>query len=72
METNYTAAQITVGIFLLITLIVGLLASKKVKTMKEYALANKEFGAFVLIITFLATLVHGSTSQTFPSRIFSV
>lgn len=69
---NYTTAQIIVGIFLFITLVVGLWAGRNVKTMKDYALANRQFGAMVLTIAFMAILIDGHNTQTLPSRIFSV
>lgn len=49
-----------IGIFVFITLLVGLWAGRNVKTLKDYALANREFGAGVLTMTFLATNIHGN------------
>jgi len=64
-------ALLTVGGFLLITLIVGLLPGNKAKTMRDYALANKSFGPIVLSMTFLATYIDGSDIQSLPATIFS-
>ena len=63
-----TLNLLVVGAFLLLTLIVGLWAGRNVKTMKDYALANREFGAGVLTMTFLATKIDGVNIINFPSR----
>lgn len=47
--------------FLLITLVVGLLAGRGIRDIKEYAIANRVYGTGVLTITFLATFIGGST-----------
>ena len=41
--------------FLLITLVVGLWASRGIKDIREYAIANKMYGKGVLTMTILAT-----------------
>jgi SSS family solute:Na+ symporter len=53
--------HITVYVFLLITLVVGLLAGRAIQDVKEYAIANRVYGTGVLTITFLATFIGGST-----------
>lgn len=67
----FQPAQIAVGIFLLVTLIIGLWAGRRVSDMKDYALANRKYSSFVLTISFIATLVDGTDIQMLPSRIFS-
>ncbi|AWN81640.1 hypothetical protein DK880_00311 [Candidatus Cardinium hertigii] len=41
--------------FLLLTLVVGLYYSKKVRTLREYAIGNKDFATATLVATLLAT-----------------
>lgn len=68
---NHTMARIMLGLFLLVTLVVGLWAGRNVKNMKDYALANRQFGALVLTVTFIATYIDGNDAQILPARIFS-
>ena len=46
--------------FLLITLIMGLRAGRGIKDIREYALANKQFGTVALTLTYLATDIGGA------------
>jgi SSS family solute:Na+ symporter len=62
---------VIVGAFLLLTLVVGLWAGRNVKTLKDYALANREFGVGVLTMTFLATYIGGNNLIQLPG-FFSV
>ncbi len=50
---------IIIGSFLLITLIIGLRASKGIKDIREYAIANKMYGTGILTMTLLATFYNG-------------
>ncbi|AWN81834.1 hypothetical protein DK880_00513 [Candidatus Cardinium hertigii] len=47
--------------FLLLTLVVGLYYSRKVKTFREYAVGNKQFATATLVATVLATRFGGGT-----------
>lgn len=47
------------GAFLILNLIVGLLAGRNVKTMRDYALADKSYRTGPLVMTYLATIVCG-------------
>ncbi len=58
-------STIILAAFLSTTLALGLWAGRGVKTMKDYALANRSLGAGVLTITLLATFI-GSGDLTFP------
>ena len=60
-----------VYIFLLITLLVGLWAGRGIKDIQEYAIANRVYGTGVLTITFLATLIGGSTIMGVASNVFT-
>ena len=46
-----------VGIYLLLCLAIGLYKSTKIKTIKEYAIGNKDFSTIVIISTIFATYV---------------
>jgi len=68
---SFTPNQVTiaiVGLFFLATLILGL-ATKRAKTLKEYALANRKFSTGVLTLTLLATFV-GSGDFNNPYHTF--
>ena len=60
-----------VAAFLLITLVVGLRAGRGIKDIREYAIANKQYGTGVLTMTFLATYIGGSTILAKPAITFS-
>ena len=53
--------HITVYVFLLVTLVVGLLAGRAIRDIEECVIAHRVYGMSVLTITFLATFVGGST-----------
>ena len=46
-----------VGIYLLLCLAIGLYKSTKIKTIKEYAVGNKDFSTFTIIATIFATYI---------------
>ncbi|MEL6153009.1 MAG: sodium:solute symporter family protein, partial [Bacteroidota bacterium] len=61
---NTPAHPIDIGIFavfLLVTLVVGLLYGRKVKTMRDYALGGKNFSTSTLVATVVATWSSGSS-----------
>ena len=63
---DHIIALVSLGIFLLANLIVGLRASRGIKTMDSYALGDKSIGLGPLIATLFATLL---TSDRFISTI---
>jgi Na+/proline symporter len=57
-------ANIDLGIvliFLLITLVIGLRAGRGIKDIREYAVANRQFGTVALTLTYLATNIAGAS-----------
>jgi len=58
---NVQLNQIAVALFLLINLIIGLRAGRGIKTMRDYALANRSLGGGVLVMTLIATLIQANT-----------
>lgn len=53
---------ISISLYLFTVLLLGLYFSRGVKTMRTFAIADKKFGTFILLMTFLATcLGAGST-----------
>ncbi|XWN35228.1 MAG: HD domain-containing protein [Roseivirga sp.] len=57
---NYLSIDhLIVYAFLLITLAIGLWAGRGIKDIREYAIANKQFGTVALVLTYLATEVGG-------------
>ncbi|OJW71472.1 MAG: hypothetical protein BGO68_03715 [Candidatus Amoebophilus sp. 36-38] len=68
---NYLSIDaIIVYTFLLITLLVGLRAGRNVKTIKQYAIADKTYGTGVLAITMLATYLTGSQAIGYAGHVF--
>jgi len=68
---NYFSIDaIIVYAFLLLTLLIGLWVGRNVKTMKEYAIANKTYGAGVLTMTMLATFITGSQAIGYVGYVF--
>jgi Na+/proline symporter len=61
---------IVVYAFLLLTLVVGLWAGRNVKTIEDYALANRSYGTGTLILTFLATWIGGNFVMGYTQQIF--
>mgnify|MGYP001031793460 FL=1 len=66
----FNVDAIIVYAFLLLTLLLGLWAGKNVKTIKEYAIANRAYGTGVLTITMLATFITGSQSIGYVGYIY--
>jgi len=68
---NYFSIDaIIVYAFLLITLVVGLWAGRNVKTIQEYAIANRAYGTGVLSMTMLATYLTGSQAIGYAGYVF--
>jgi len=68
---NYlTIDYLIVYAFLLITLVIGLRAGRGIKDMREYAIANKQFGTGVLTMTILATYITGSQGIGYVGYVF--
>jgi len=57
--------------FLILTLGIGLYAGRHIKTIKDYAIADKKYNAGILTITFLATLIGGGSTISETSNIFN-
>eukprot|EP01132_Coremiostelium_polycephalum_P000026 gene26-36_t len=69
MEYLVTDALIIYG-FLLVILFAGLMAGQKVKDLSEYAIANRSYGAGVLVMTILATYLTGSQAIGYAGHVF--
>ena len=68
---NYFSIDaIIVYAFLLITLVVGLWAGRNVKTIQEYAIANRAYGTGILTMTMLATFITGSQAIGYVGYVF--
>ncbi len=59
-----------VGIFLLVTLVIGLYAGRGIKNIKDYALGGKNFSTATLVLTLLATYI-GAASIGAVDKIYS-
>ena len=63
--------QIVVLFFLLITLIIGIVAGKDIKDIKDYAIANKAYNAPILVLTLVATMIGGGSATGYTAQIFT-
>lgn len=59
-----------IGGFLLINLIIGLKSGKSIKTLRDYAIANKSYGVGALIMTYLATQIGSGSIFRVPNEIY--
>ncbi len=60
---------VVLSAFFILTLALGFLAGRGVKTMKDYAIANSSLGTATLTMTLLATLI-GDRCFSFPFLVF--
>ncbi|MEM9738168.1 MAG: sodium:solute symporter family protein [Bacteroidota bacterium] len=60
MQYNISINQAGVAIFVLLNLVVGMWAGRRVKTMGDYALANQSLGSGTLTMTLIATFIECS------------
>ena len=58
---HFNIDYLIVAIFLLLTLLIGLLTGRGIKDIREYAIANRMFGTGALVLTWLATDIAGET-----------
>ena len=56
---HFDVDYLVVGVFLLITLVVGIRAGRGVSNVRDYAVGRRTFGTAALVLTFLATEVGG-------------
>jgi len=61
---------VLVASYLVITLIIGLLASRKIKSFKEYAIGNRDLPTIVIGMTISATLIGGGSSLGTATEVF--
>lgn len=57
-------------VYLLAMLIVGIFVGRNVTTLKDYAIANKQYGTPVLMLTTMATLMGGGTTTGNTAMIY--
>ena len=61
---------VLVASYLVITLIIGLLASRKIKSFKEYAIGSRNLPTIVIGMTISATLIGGGSSLGTATEVF--
>jgi len=66
----FSTDHLIVYAFLLITLVIGLRAGRGIKDIREYAIANRQFGTGVLTMTMLATYITGSKGIGYVGYVF--
>lgn len=59
LANYYDLDHLIVYGFLGIVLIVGFIAGRKIKDIRSYAIADKQYGSGILIVTLLATIIGG-------------
>ncbi len=57
--------------YLIATLVIGFLTGRGIKSLKEYAISNREFNTPVLVATISATLIGGGSSMGLASKVFT-
>jgi SSS family solute:Na+ symporter len=63
---------IIVGIYLLSILVVGIYYTFRVKTVSDYAVANREYTTPIIVATIIATLIGGASTIGIAEQFFSV
>lgn len=63
--------QIIVLLFLIATLIIGLIAGKDIKDTADYSIANKTYGTPVLVLTLIATMIGGGSTAGATAQVFT-
>lgn len=61
-----------ISAYLLLTLYVGLRQSKKISTMKDYAIASQSYATPVLVATIAATAIGGGSTMGFAGKVFEL
>tara|TARA_A100000171_G_scaffold38325_1_gene37621 strand:+ start:1968 stop:3365 length:1398 start_codon:yes stop_codon:yes gene_type:complete len=67
---HYIDLGIIVG-YLVVTLFVGLYQSRKIKSMKDYAIADRDYSTGILLSTITATFIGGGNTIGIAEKIFS-
>lgn len=62
--------NLVVYAYLLITLVMGLYVGRNVKSMKDYAIANKIYSSPILIVTLLATIMGGTSTIGIAENVY--
>ncbi|MCP3660509.1 MAG: hypothetical protein GY830_09455 [Bacteroidetes bacterium] len=68
--TYLSIDHIIVYIFLISILLAGLYVGRKIKNMRDYSLANKNFGTSILLLTMLATTIGGGSSSGLAAKVY--
>ena len=66
---SFNIDHLIVYIYLLAMLVVGIIAGKGVKTMKDYSIANRSFTNGIMMVTFLATIFGGTSTIGFAESV---
>ncbi|MFA6619351.1 MAG: sodium:solute symporter family protein, partial [Candidatus Neomarinimicrobiota bacterium] len=62
--------NVIVVVYLLIVLIVGLVAGRKVKDLSQFSVAGRSFGSFVIFATLSASFIGGGFSMGNAEKVF--
>ena len=62
---------VIIGIYLIFIFSLGLWAGRRIKNIKEYAVANQSYGAFVLFATLSASFIGGGFSFGNADTVFN-
>ncbi|XWN35048.1 MAG: hypothetical protein ROO73_05650 [Roseivirga sp.] len=68
---SLTFDHFVVGIFLLVTLVVGLRSGKNITNIRRYAIADKMYGTGTLVLTYMATNFAGASLINGVAQVFS-
>ncbi|TCD48411.1 sodium:solute symporter family protein [Chlorobium sp. N1] len=64
--------NVIVIVYLAVVLLVGLLAGRGIKNMKDYAVADKSFGSMVIFATLSASFIGGGFSMGNAEKVFLI
>ena len=70
MENLLSIDSFIIYFYLALTLFVGIYSGRNIKSFKDYAIANRSFGAPVLVIALLATIMGGTSTIGITENIY--
>ena len=62
---------VIIGVYLTLTLLLGLYQGRRVKSMRDYAIADRNYATPVMVAAVFATWVGGESTLGMAEKIFS-
>ena len=67
---NFGIDALIFTVFLIVTLVIGIFSSRGVKTIKQYAIGDRNFSTLTISATLIATWISGSAFLTDISEVY--